>query len=141
MKTFIHKLKILCFAFVSICVITSCNLETIDISEQFKIKKTERIGYDYEKDIYINQILDEDPIFIYKSIGELRSCTVIRYDQIEITVFHKETVPYETVEEWNIFARDKNGNQIMLQSPLDIPEHKVSDSTINRIKAMALALK
>ena len=94
----------------------------------------ESLGYDYEKDAYINSILDKRPIFI-KSEFDI---TTIRYEELAIMVVHHKKIPYEQSESWEFFCRDIDGNTIFLQSHFGLAEHNVSKTTLNRIKLIAL---
>ena len=118
------------FGYILLCAVFSCT--QIENKLETKKDKIKQLGYDFEKDAYINSVLDQKPIFIKTEYGT----TTIRFEQLQIEVTHKEKIPYQQVESWDILCRDFNGKIIFLQSYLDIPEHQVSKSTLNRIKSM-----
>ena len=92
---------------------------------------SEKHGYNIETDAWINSILDKEPIEYEKRNDS--SYFMFRWNEIRITVYYDVYIPYVHPEEWSIFCRTEDGKVIMLQSPLGLPQHRVSDNTIQRI--------
>ena len=117
------------FGYILLCAIFSCTQLKSKIDKKDKI---EQLGYDFEKDVYINSILDQKPIFIQTEYNT----TTIRFEQLQIEVTHSKKIPYQQTESWDISCNDKNGKMIFLQSTIGIAKHNVSKTTLDRIKKM-----
>jgi hypothetical protein len=118
------------FGYILLCAVFSCT--QIENKLETKKEKIERLGYDFEKDAYINSILDQKPIFKKTEYGT----TTIRFEQLQIEVTHYKKIPYKQIESWYISCNDINGEMILLQSSIGIAKHNVSKATLDRIKKM-----
>lgn len=100
-------------------------------------QKIERLGYNFEKDRYIDSIINTKP----KKVEKLYERLSLYYDEVAIVIYLFDFVPYERKGEWSFYCTAFSGEDIIIQSPLGIPEHEVSPKTIDKLKQIYLTTK
>lgn len=94
-------------------------------------EESNRYGYNVKTDQWINSILDTDPI--ETEINYDNTYFRFRWPEIEISIYYDEFIPYKQEESYSIYCRASDGQLIMLESPLELPQHRINDKTIQRI--------
>ena len=103
---------------------------------------SEEIGYNPHTDSLINAEIDNyKPSNIQFSSNDEFEYYKATYSYFRIMIFHYKQVKYSKSDSWDFSANDINGNMAMLQSPLNIAENKISDSTYLRLKNILITYR
>lgn len=107
-----------------------CQQDTVNLNEE--------AGYNIEKDGLINCAISRPYIRRTVEIYDGLTYYELFYADYKFTVIHQNQVPYESVESWEYFCRDVSGNDVLLTSSCDIPAHKVSPATLQKLRDICL---
>lgn len=104
------------------------------------IKSEANIDYNLKTDQFVRSILKTEPINI--NVDHLNSGTIyeIRFDTCQFTICHYNLIEYQQRESWDYDCKSKSGRLIMISSPLDLKEHKISNETYKLLRDYCLNL-
>jgi len=116
--------------------------ESTKIKELFGQENTVDIndatGYNVEKDALINCAISRPYLRRTVEIHDEFTFYELLYTDYRFTVVHHNQVPYKSVESWDYFCTDVNGNDVLLTSSINIAAHNVSPATLKKLRDICL---